>query len=56
MQTIAAYYVVIANEMARESRQPKYRVVPTRPSRAGRLVAAVTALVRPAPGVTSQPA
>jgi hypothetical protein len=56
MQTIAAYYIVIAIEMAREARQPKYRVVPTRPRRAARFVAAVTSLVRPARGVTSQPA
>jgi hypothetical protein len=56
MQTIAAYYVVIANEMAREARQPQYRVVPTRPSRAARFVAAVTSLLRSAPGATSQPA
>jgi len=56
MQTIAAYYVVIANEMAREARQPSYRVAPTRPRLAARFVAAVTSLVRPSPGVTSQPA
>jgi hypothetical protein len=47
MQTIAAYYVFVANEHAYESRPPRYHVVATRPGRATRLVAALTSLARP---------
>jgi hypothetical protein len=56
MQTIAAYYVLIANEQARESRMPRYQVVPVRPSLTGRVTAALTTLRSLVRSATSQPA
>jgi hypothetical protein len=56
MHTIAAYYVMVATEQAHAARQPRYRVVSTRPSRTERFVAAVTSLVRPARRGATQPA
>jgi hypothetical protein len=56
MQSIAAYYVFVATEHAREQRQPRYQVVTTRPSLAVRVLAALTSLVRPAARNAAQPA
>jgi hypothetical protein len=55
MQTIAAYYVVVANDLARDRSKPRYEVVPVRPRLSARIAAVLarrSRLVRPA----SQPA
>jgi hypothetical protein len=56
MQSIAAYYVFVATEHAREQRRPRYHVVPTRPSLAARVLAGLTSLGRPAGRNAAQPA
>jgi hypothetical protein len=56
MQSIAAYYVFVATEHAREQRRPRYQVVPAQPSLAVRVLAALTSLVRPAGRNAAQPA
>jgi hypothetical protein len=56
MQTIAAYYVMVASEHAHEDRRPRYRVLGTRPNRVERFVAALTSLARPTSRSATQPA
>ena len=54
MQPIAAYYVFIANERAREaSARHQYRSAPPKPRTARRFGAALGALVRPLRGAVS---
>ena len=52
MQSIAAYYVIVANDIARDSQKPRYRVA--RPSLPGRIGAALTAIARPVRRTVSQ--
>ncbi|HEX5824062.1 MAG TPA: hypothetical protein VFY18_06330 [Candidatus Limnocylindrales bacterium] len=47
MQPIAAYYVYIADDLARESRKTPYQVVAARSSLPRRIVAALSSVVRP---------
>ena len=56
MHPIAAYYVIVANDIAHDSRKRRYHVVAARPSLTGRVVAAVTTIPRLVRSVTSQPA
>ena len=56
MQSIAAYYVIVANDLACEGQRPRYRVVVARPSLSARIGTALTALARPVRRSTSQPA
>ena len=55
MQTIAAYYVVISNDLARERSKPRYEVVPVRPSLSARIAAVLDRRSRPV-RPASQPA
>jgi hypothetical protein len=56
MQSIAAYYVIVANDIAHDSQKRRYDVVAARPSLTGRVVATLTTLPRLVRSVTSQPA
>ena len=56
MQSIAAYYVIVANDIARNSQKPTYRVVVARPSLPARIAAGLTAFVRPIRRTASQAA
>ena len=56
MQSIAAYYVFVATERAREQRRPRYQVVRAEPSLATRVRGALTTLVRQTGGNAAQPA
>jgi hypothetical protein len=56
MQSIAAYYVFVATEHAREQRRPGHQVVPAQPSFAARVLGGLTSLVRPARRNEAQPA
>ena len=46
MQSIAAYYVIVANDMAR-SRTPRYRVAVPRTNLSARIARALSAVARP---------
>ena len=56
MQSIAAYYVLIANDHACEPGRREYRVVPVRPNLTARITAALARRVRPVRTTASQPA
>jgi hypothetical protein len=56
MQSIAAYYVIVASDLARESRTPRYEVVASRRSLRARLATALRTLVRPVRATASSPA
>jgi hypothetical protein len=56
MQTIAAYYVLIANDLAGERRKPRYAVVPVRPSLSARIASALAGRGRSVRPAASQPA
>jgi hypothetical protein len=56
MQTIAAYYVMIANDLARERSKPRYAIVPDRPSLSARIAAALAGRGRSVRPAASQPA
>jgi hypothetical protein len=56
MQTIAAYYVVIANDLARERSKPRYAVMPVRSSLSARIAAALAGRGRSIRPAASQPA
>jgi hypothetical protein len=57
MHAIAAYYVIVANDIAHDSQKRRDHVVAARPSVTGRVVAALTTLPRLVRSAsTSQPA
>jgi hypothetical protein len=56
MQPLAAYYVFVANEEARNASRRPYRAVPPKKTGRSRFGAAVSALVRPIRGAASSPA
>ena len=56
MQSIAAYYVIVANDLARQSQTPRYQVVASRPGVRARLATALSALVRPGRATASSAA
>lgn len=56
MQSIAAYYVFVATEHAREQSRPRYQVVRAQPSLAARVRGALTSLVRQTGRNVAQPA
>jgi hypothetical protein len=55
MQPIAAYYVLVANDLANEPRRHD-RVVPVKPSLSARIAAVLARRTRPARRTASQPA
>ena len=56
MQSIAAYYVIVANDIARNNQKPTYRVVVARPSLPARIAAGLIAFARPIRRTASQAA
>ena len=56
MQPIAAYYVLVANDLAREPRERQYQVMPVRPNLTARIAAVLARRVRPVRPTASQPA
>ncbi len=56
MQSIAAYYLLIANDMARAERRPRYAVPVPRRTFAGRISTALAGLVRHDRRGAAQPA
>ncbi len=56
MQPLAAYYVFVANEEARNASRRPYRAVPTKKTGRSRVGSALSALVRPIRGAASSPA
>ena len=56
MQSVAAYYVIVASDLARESQTPRYQVAGRRRSLRARLATALSALVRPVRVTASSPA
>ena len=55
MQPIAAYYVLVANDLANQPRRHDH-VVPVRPSLSARIAAVLARRTRPARRAVSQPA
>jgi hypothetical protein len=55
MQPIAAYYVLVANDLANQPRRHD-QVVPVRPSLSARIAAVLARRTRPARRAVSQPA
>lgn len=55
MQSIAAYYVIVANDLATRPRRHE-QVVPVRPSLSARIAAVLARRTRPARHAASQPA
>jgi hypothetical protein len=55
MQSIAAYYVIVANDIARDSQKPRYRVA-ARPRLLGRIGATLAAITRPVRRTAAQAA
>jgi hypothetical protein len=55
MRSIAAYYVILANDLAREPRRD-YQVVPVRPSLSARIAAVLAKRAKPTRRAASQPA
>ena len=56
MQPIAAYYVLVANDLAPEPGRREYQVVPVRPNLTARIAAALARRVRTVRPTTTQPA
>ena len=56
MQSVAAYYVIVASDLARESQTPRYQVAGGRRSLRARLATALSGLVRPVRATTYSPA
>jgi hypothetical protein len=56
MQSVAAYYVLVANDLARERNKPRYEIVPVRPSLSARIAAALAGRGRPVRPAAAQPA
>ena len=56
MQSVAAYYVIVASDLARESQTPRYQVAGSRRGLRARLATALSALVRPVRATASSPA
>jgi hypothetical protein len=56
MSPIAAYYVMVATDLANEKRLPRHDSVAPKPSLAARIVAALEALVSLGRPATTQPA
>jgi hypothetical protein len=56
MHSIAAYYVIVANDIAHDSQKRRDDIVAARPSLTGRVVAALNTIPRLVRSVTSQPA
>jgi len=55
MQPIAAYYVLVANDLANQPRRPDH-VAPVRPTLSARIAAVLARRTRPARRAVSQPA
>ena len=56
MQSIAAYYVVVASDLSNRQSTPAYSVVVSRPSLVSRLAARLSSLVGSARPAAAQPA
>ena len=56
MQSVAAFYVIVASDLARESRAPHYQVAVSRRSLRARLATALSAVVRPVRATASSAA
>ena len=56
MQSVAAYYVIVASDLAHESQTRRYQVAGSRRSLRARLATALSALVRPVRATASSPA
>ena len=54
MNSIAAYYVILANDLANEPRRPHVQV-PVRPGLSARIAAVLARRVRPTRRAVSQP-
>jgi hypothetical protein len=56
MQSVAAYYVLVANELANQAHPRRYQVEVSRPNPVARFASAVFGLVRPSQPAVTQPA
>jgi hypothetical protein len=56
MQSVVAYYVLVASELANQAHPRRYQVEVSRPNPVARFVSALVALARPSQPAVTQPA